>query len=398
MAREAVIVESVRTALCKANRGSFNMTSPVDQLAHCIRTAVERVEKLDPEEITDVIAGCGFPEGVQGMNLGRIAAMAAGLPVTVAGTTVNRFCSSGSQAIAMAAHQIVMEGSEAAVGCGVETITMMQDGTQNTTRMVNDAARKRFPGLYFPMGVTAEIVAERYKISREDQDVYSLMSQQRIAAAQENGYFADEIIPMKVTRKVIKKDEEPYEEEFTPDRDECNRPNTTLEGLAKLKPVFKPEEEGGTVTAGNASQLSDGASATLLMSADRARELGIEPMGIYRGTAVAGCRPEEMGIGPVYAVPKLLKQHGLTLDDIDVVELNEAFASQLLYCQRQLEIPDEKLNLNGGSIAIGHPFGMTGTRMTGHLLRELKRQGKRYGIVTMCIGGGQGLAALFESC
>jgi acetyl-CoA acetyltransferase family protein len=298
----------------------------------------------------------------------------------------------------MAAHQIVMEGSDAAIGCGVETITMMQDGSQNTTRLVNDAARDRFPGLYFPMGITAEIVAERYKISREDQDVYSLKSQQGIAGAQEKGYFADEIIPMKVTRKVVKKDEEPYEEEFVPDRDECNRPSTTLEGLAKLKPVFKPEEEGGTVTAGNASQLSDGASTTLLMSADRARALGIEPMGIYRGTAVAGCRPEEMGIGPVYAVPKLLKQHGLTMDDIDIVELNEAFASQLLYCQRQLEIPDEKLNPNGGSIAIGHPFGMTGTRMTGHLLRELKRQGKRYGIVTMCIGGGQGLASLFEAC
>jgi acetyl-CoA acetyltransferase family protein len=398
MAREAVIVESVRTALCKANRGSFNLTSPVDQLAHTIKTAVERVKQLDPEEITDVIAGCGFPEGVQGMNLGRIAAMAAGLPVTVAGTTVNRFCSSGSQAITMAAHEIVAEGADAAIGCGVETITMMQDGTQNTTRLVNDAARDRFPGLYFPMGITAEIVAERYKISREDQDVYSLKSQQGIANAQEKGYFADEIIPMKVTRKVVKKDEEPYEEEFVPDRDECNRPSTTLEGLAKLKPVFKPEEEGGTVTAGNASQLSDGASTTLLMSADRARALGIEPMGIYRGTAVAGCRPEEMGIGPVYAVPKLLKQHGLTMDDIDIVELNEAFASQLLYCQRQLEIPDEKLNPNGGSIAIGHPFGMTGTRMTGHLLRELKRQGKRYGIVTMCIGGGQGLASLFEAC
>jgi acetyl-CoA acetyltransferase family protein len=398
MAREAVVVESVRTALCKAHRGSFNQTSPVDQLAHTIRTAVERTKQLDPEEISDVIAGCGFPEGVQGMNLGRIVAMAAGLPVGVAGTTVNRFCSSGSQAITMAAHQIVMEGSEAAVGCGVETITMMQDGSQNTTRMVNDAARDRFPGLYFPMGITAEIVAERYKISREDQDIYSLKSQQGIANAQESGYFADEIAPMKVTRKVIKKDEEPYEEEFVANRDECNRPSTTLEGLAKLKPVFKPEEEGGTVTAGNASQLSDGASATLLMSADRARELGITPMAVYRGTAIAGCQPDEMGIGPVYAVPKLLKQHGLRMDDIDIVELNEAFASQLLYCQRQLEIPDEKLNPNGGSISIGHPFGMTGSRMTGHLLRELARQGKRYGIVTMCIGGGQGLASLFEAC
>jgi acetyl-CoA acetyltransferase family protein len=398
MAREAVIVESVRTALCKAHRGSFNLTSPVDQLAHTIRTAVERTKNLDPEEITDVIAGCGFPEGVQGMNTARIAAMAAGLPVSVAGTTVNRFCSSGSQAVAMAAQQIVLEGADAAIGCGVETITMMQDGTQNTSRMVNEAAKERFPGLYFPMGITAEIVAERYGISREDQDAYSLKSQQRIAAAQEKGLFADEIVPMKVTRNVLKKGEEPYTEEAVADMDECNRPSTTLEGLASLKPVFKPEEEGGTVTAGNASQLSDGASTTLLMSAERAKQVGVEPLAIYRGTAVAGCQPDEMGIGPVYAVPKLLKQHDLTMNDIDIVELNEAFASQLLYCQRQLEIPDEKLNPNGGSISIGHPFGMTGSRMTGHLVRELRRQGKRYGIVTMCVGGGQGFASLFEAC
>ena len=264
--------------------------------------------------------------------------------------------------------------------------------------MVNNAAKERFPGLYFPMGITAEIVAERYDISREDQDHYSLLSQQRMGAAQENDYFKDEIVPMKVTHKVIKKDEEPYDQEVIADGDECNRPTTTLEGLAKLKPVFKPEEEGGTVTAGNASQLSDGASSTLLMSADRAKALGIEPLGVYRGTAIAGCQPDEMGIGPIYAVPKLLKKHGLTLDDIDIVELNEAFASQTLYCQRKLGIPDEKLNPNGGSISIGHPFGMTGSRMTGHLLREMRRQGKRYGIVTMCIGGGQGLASLFEAC
>jgi len=398
MSREAVIVESVRTALCKAHRGSFNLTSPVDQLAHTIKTAVERVDKLDPEEIGDLIAGCGMPEGVQGMNTARIAAMAAGLPVSVAATTVNRFCSSGSQAIAMAAHEIIQEGVDVAIGCGVETITMMQDGTQNTSRMVNEAAKERFPGLYYPMGVTAEVVAERYNISREDQDEYSLKSQQRIAAAQEKGYFDDEIVPMEVTRKVMKKGEDPYEETAIADRDECNRPSTTLEGLAKLKPVFKAAEDGGTVTAGNASQLSDGASTTVLMSSDRARSLGIEPMGVYRGTAVAGCRPEEMGIGPVFAVPKLLKRHGLTMDDIDIVELNEAFASQLLYCQRQLDIPDEKLNPNGGSISIGHPFGMTGSRMTGTLLRELRRQGKRYGIVTMCVGGGQGLASLFEAC
>ena len=398
MAREAVIVDSVRSALTKAHRGSFNLTPPVDYLAHTLKSVVERNPKIDAEEIEDVIAGCGMPEGCQGMNTAKIAAAAAGLPKGVAATTVNRFCSSGSQAIMMAAHQIIHEGAEVAIGCGVETITMMQDGSQNTTRMINAAAQKRFPGLYFPMGITAEVVAERYKISREDQDAIALKSQQRIAAAQDNGYFKDEIVPLKVTRKVVVKDGEDYEEEFVADKDECNRPSTTLEALAKLKPVFKKPEDGGTVTAGNASQLSDGASATLLMSSDRAKALGIEPIGIYRGTAVAGCGPEEMGIGPAFAVPKLLERHGLTMDDIDIVELNEAFASQLLYCQRELNIPDEKLNPNGGSISIGHPFGMTGSRMTGHLLRELKRQGKRYGIVTMCIGGGQGLASLFESC
>jgi acetyl-CoA acetyltransferase family protein len=396
MAREAVIVESARTGLTKAHRGSFNTTEPVDYLAHTMRSVVERVPQLDTAEIEDVITGCGMPEGPQGMNTARIAAMAAGFPKEVAATTVNRFCSSGSQAVMMAAHQILHEGAEVAIGAGVETITMMQDGTQNTSHMVNAAAKERFPGLYFPMGVTAEVVAERYGISREDQDAYSLQSQQRYAAAVEKGWIAEEIAPMKVTRKVMKKGEEPYDEEAVVDRDECNRPSTTLEGLGSLKPVFKPQEEGGTVTAGNASQLSDGASATLVMSAERAKQLGVEPMGIYRGSAVAGCGPEEMGIGPVFAVPKLLKRHGLTMDDIDIVELNEAFASQLLYCQRTLEIPNEKLNPSGGSIAIGHPFGMTGSRMTGLLLRELKHLGKRYGIVTMCVGGGQGFASLFE--
>jgi acetyl-CoA acyltransferase len=293
-----------------------------------------------------------------------------------------------------AAHQILHEGAEVAIGAGVETITMMQDGTQNTSHLVNATAKERFPGLYFPMGITAEVVAERYSISREDQDAYGLLSQQRYAVADEKGFIKEEIAPMKVRRAVMKKGEEPYEEDFVVEKDECNRPQTTLDGLASLKPAFK---EDGTITAGNASQLSDGASATLLMSAERAKQLGVEPLGIYRGSAVAGCGPEEMGIGPVFAVPKLLKRHGLTMNDIDIVELNEAFASQLLYCKRQLEIPDEKLNPSGGSIAIGHPFGMTGSRMTGLLLRQLKRQGKRYGIVTMCVGGGQGFASLFES-
>ncbi len=395
MAREAVIVESVRSGLTKAHRGSFNLTEPVDYTAHTIKSVVERVDKLDPAEIEDVIVGCGMPEGCQGMNTARIAAIAAGFPKGVAATTVNRFCSSGSQAVMMAAHHIVEEGAEVAIGAGVETITMMQDGTQNTKRMVNDAAKERFPGLYYPMGVTAEIVAERYKVSREDQDAYALLSQQRYAAAVEQGFIAEEIVPMKVRRTVMNKGEDPYEEDALVDRDECNRPGTTADGLAKLKPVFK---EDGSVTAGNASQLSDGASATLLMSAERARQLGVKPLGIYRGSAVAGCGPEEMGIGPAFAVPKLLKRHGLTMDDIDIVELNEAFASQVLYCQRELDIPDEKLNPSGGSIAIGHPFGMTGSRMTGLLLRQLRRQGKRYGIVTMCVGGGQGFASLFEAC
>ena len=397
MTQEAVIVDSKRTALAKAGRGSLNITEPVNYLAHTIKSVVEGIEGLNPLEIEDVIVGCGFPEGCQGMNTARIAAIAAGLPKEVAATTVNRFCSSGSQAVMMAAHSIINEGADIAIGAGVETITMMQDGSQNTTRLANAAAAERFPGLYFPMGMTAEIVAERYDISREAQDAYALLSQQRYAKAAEQGRIAEEIAPMKVTRKVVQKDKDPYEEEFLLEVDECNRPTTTLEGLSGLKPVFKKPEEGGTVTAGNASQLSDGASSTLLMSATKAKELGVEPLGFYRGSAVAGCGPEEMGIGPVFAVPKLLKRHGLTMADIGIVELNEAFASQLLYCQRELEIPDDVLNPQGGSISIGHPFGMTGSRMTGSLLRQLKREGKRYGIVTMCIGGGQGFAALFEA-
>ncbi len=396
MAREAVIVASLRSGLTKAHRGSFNLTEPVDYLAHCLRSVVEAVD-LDPGEVEDVVTGCGLPEGCQGMNMSRIAAMAAGFPKEVAAVTVNRFCSSGSQAVMMAAHQIVEEGAEVAIGAGVETITMMQDGTQNVNRLVHAGAKERFPGLYYPMGVTAEVVAERYGIAREDQDRYSLQSQKRYADAVAKGWVSEEIAPMKVTRKVMKKGADPYEEEFVVEGDECNRPDTTLEGLGQLKPVFKPEEEGGTVTAGNASQLSDGASATLLMSAERARQLGLEPLGVYRGSAVAGCGPEEMGIGPVFAVPKLLKRHGLTLDAIDIVELNEAFASQLLYCQRELQIPNEKLNPCGGSISIGHPFGMTGSRMTGLLLRQLRRNQQRYGIVTMCVGGGQGFASLFEA-
>ena len=398
MAREAVIVGSLRTGLTKAHRGSFNLTEPVDYTAHVIREVLAQHPKLDSAEVEDVIIGCGHPEGCMGMNTARIASMVAGVPQLAAATTVNRFCSSGSQAIMMAANQILQEGATVAIGGGVETITMMQDGTQNRTRLANKNAASRFPGLYYPMGITAEIVAERYKISREDQDAYALQSQQRYAKAAAAGHVREEIAPMNVTRKVTPKEGEPFEEPFTVEKDECNRADTTLAGLQKLAPVFKKAEEGGTVTAGNASQLSDGASATLLMSMERAKQLGIQPLAIYRGSAVAGCGPEEMGIGPVFAVPKLLKRHGLTMNDIDIVELNEAFASQVLYCQRTLGIPNEKLNPTGGSISIGHPFGMTGSRMTGLLVRQLRRTGKRYGIVTMCIGGGQGFASLFEAC
>jgi acetyl-CoA acetyltransferase family protein len=395
MPREAVIVGSLRTGLTKAHRGSFNITEPVDYTSHVLRSVIEEQPNLDPAEIEDVIIGCGHPEGCMGMNMARIASMNAGIPQTAAATTVNRFCSSGSQAVMMAADQILNNGVDVAIGGGVETITMIQDGTQNKTRMVHKRARERFPGLYYPMGITAEVVAERYNVSREDQDIYSLQSQQRYAAAVAQGFIAEEIAPMTVTRKVQPKEGDPYEEEYVVDRDECNRPTTTLEGLQKLQPVFK---EDGTVTAGNASQLSDGSSATLLMSSERAAQLNIEPLAIYRGSAVAGCGPEEMGIGPVVAVPKLLERHGLTMDDIDIVELNEAFAAQLLHCQRVLQIPNDRLNPMGGSISIGHPFGMTGSRMTGSLIRQLRRSGKRYGIVTMCVGGGQGFASLFEAC
>ena len=392
--REAVIVASARTPLGKSYRGALNATRPDDMASTAIKGALAQVPQLPIEEIEDIICGCGLPEGPSGMNVARVAALGAGLPETIAATTVNRFCSSGLQAIAMAAHQIMHEGASAAIGAGTESISMVQ-GQQNMNNLVNDKVREMWPGIYMGMGQTAEVVAERYKISREDQDKYALLSQQRTAAGQREGKFKNDIIPMHVKKAVKGADGNLAFEEVDIAQDECNRPDTTLEGLAKLKPSFK---EDGTVTAGNASQLSDGASATILMSRERAKELGIEPLGVFRGFAVAGCRPEEMGVGPVFAVPKLLKRHGLTMKDIDIVELNEAFASQLLYCQRQLEIPDDKLNPLGGSISIGHPYGMTGSRMTGQLLRELRRQKKRLGLVTMCIGGGMGMAGLFEAC
>ena len=392
--REAVIVASARTPLAKSVRGSFNMTRPDDLASHAIQQALARVPQLDPREVEDVIIGCGLPEGPSGHNVARVALLGAGLPASIPGTTVNRFCSSGLQAIAMAAHRVLVDGVDVAIGGGTESITMVQNDKMRIGDMVNSRVQKLWPGLYLGMGQTAEIVAERYKISREDQDAYALISQQRTARAQQNGWL-DDIAPIRVTRKVKQKDgTETIEENVTVSQDECNRPDTTLDGLARLKPSFKPD---GSVTAGNASQLSDGASATIVMSAERAKQLGIQPVGVYRGFQVAGCNPEEMGIGPVFAVPKLLKRTGLSMDQIDVVELNEAFASQLLYCQRQLDIPLEKLNPVGGSISIGHPYGMTGSRMTAQILSQLRRSKGRYGIVTMCIGGGMGAAGLFEA-
>ena len=393
--REAVVVASSRTPLAKSFRGSFNLTRPDDQLAHCIADVLRKTPELNPVEVEDVIAGCGFPAGVQGTNVARVASLLAGLPVNVSAVTVNRFCSSGLQAIAMAAHQIINEGAEAAIGCGVESITMNERNTKPNPRL-----QEKYPGIYMVMGETAEVVAKRYKVSREAQDEYSLASQLRTANAQAEGFFDEEIAPMKVTRGIVdkKSGEIIGQEEYYLQKDECNRPDTTLEGLLSLKPHFDPHSGEGTVTAGNSSQLSDGASATLLMSRNRAEELGIKPKLIFRGFAVAGCEPDEMGIGPVFAVPKLLKRQALTVDEIDLWELNEAFAVQVVYCRDRLGIDHAILNVNGGSIAIGHPFGMTGSRMVGTLANEMLRRKVKFGVVTMCIGGGQGAAGLFEAC
>jgi acetyl-CoA acyltransferase len=391
--REAVVVTSSRTALAKSFRGSFNATRPDDLAAHCIKDVLRKTPKLDPTEIEDVILGCGQPHGPQGHNVARVAAMLAGLPPSVAGTTVNRFCSSGLQAIAMAAHQIMHEGVDAAIGGGVESISMaVRDSSPNPL------LQSTMPGIYMVMGDTAEVVAKRYKISRQVQDEYSLLSQQRTARAQQEGFFTKEIAPIKVTKSVLDKktNEVIGKEEVVADKDECNRPDTTLEGLPALKPHFDPTSGQGSVTAGNSSQLSDGASATLLMSRQRADQLGIPYQLIFRGFQVAGCNADEMGIGPIYAVPKLLRRAGLKLEDIDIWELNEAFAVQVVYCFHHLGIDPEKLNVNGGSIAIGHPFGMTGSRMVGTMANEMDRRKARYGVVTMCVGGGQGAAGLFE--
>ena len=393
--REAVIVASSRTPLAKSHRGSFNITRPDDLAAHCISDALRKVPALDPKEIEEVILGCGQPHGPQGHNVARVAALRAGLPVSTAGVTVNRFCNSGLQAIVQAAHMVTNEGVDAAIGGGVESITMMQRDNSP-----NPAVKEKYPGLYMVMGETAEVVAKRYSVSRQAQDEYSLISQQRVAKAQQDGFLAGEIAPIEVTRAILDKQsgEKVGEEKARIDRDECNRPDTTLEGLLKLPPVFDTTSGKGSVTAGNSSQLSDGASATVVMSSDRAKALGMKPLLVFRGYAAAGCEPDEMGIGPVFAVPKLLKKHGLNVSDIDVWELNEAFASQVVYCRDRLGIPMDRLNLNGGSIAIGHPFGMTGSRLVGTLANEMQRRKARYGVVTMCVGGGQGAAALFEKC
>jgi acetyl-CoA acetyltransferase family protein len=393
--REAVVVASSRTPLTKSHRGSFNITRPDDLAAHAIADVLRKVPALDTKEIDDVILGCGQPHGPQGHNIARVAALRAGLPVTTPGVTVNRFCNSGLQSIVQAAHMITQEGAEASIGGGVESITMM---TRDSSP--NPWVKEHYPGLYMVMGETAEVVAKRYHVSREAQDELALTSQQRTAAAQRDGFFQGEIAPMKVTRAVLDKKtgEQIGEEEHLADRDECNRPDTTLEGLLELAPVFDTASGRGSVTAGNSSQLSDGASATLLMSRSRAETLGIQPLLTFRGYAVAACAPDEMGIGPVFAVPKLLAKQGLGVDDIDLWELNEAFASQVVYCRDRLGISMNRLNINGGSIAIGHPFGMTGSRLVGTLANAMRARKARYGVVTMCVGGGQGAAALFESC
>ena len=391
--REAVVAASSRTPLAKSHRGSFNITRPDDLAAHAVQHVLAKVPALAPADVEEVILGCGQPHGPAGHNVARVAALRAGLPVTTAGLTVNRFCNSGLQAIVQAAHMVMNEGVEVIVGGGVESITMMQRDSSPNPWLV-----ERVPSLYLAMGETAEVVAKRYAVSREAQDEYALVSQERTARAQQDGFFQGEIAPIRVRRAVFDKKTGQVvgEEDVMVDRDECNRPDTTLDGLRKLSPVFDATSGQGTVTAGNASQLSDGASATLVMSRTRARELGVEQMLIFRGYAVVGCEPDEMGIGPVFAVPKLLKKHGLTVADIDVWELNEAFASQVVYCRDRLGLPMDRLNVNGGSIAIGHPFGMTGSRLVGTLMSEMVRRHARLGVVTMCVGGGQGAAALFE--
>jgi acetyl-CoA C-acetyltransferase len=398
--REAVIVSTARTALAKSVRGTFNNTHGIQLAGHALRHAIERAG-LDPEQIEDVIMGCGHPEGATGYNIGRGAAIAAGCPVSTAGTTINRYCSSGLQSIAVAAGRVIAEQVPVIAAGGVESISLVQLGGHfNKFHATDEELFGRMPQLWMSMIETAEIVAERYGVSREAQDEFALLSQQRTAAAQQAGRFAEEIVPLTTSWKKVDRETgaESFEER-TADKDECNRPDTTLEGLASLKPVFRDGQqvkEGKYITAGNASQFADGASACVLMEAGEAAKKGLKPLGAFRGFAVHGCEPDEMGIGPVYAVPRLLKRHGLKIDDIGLWELNEAFASQALYCRDKLGIDPEKLNVNGGAISIGHPYGMTGARCAGHLLLEGQRRGARYGVVTMCVGAGMGAAGLFE--
>ena len=389
--RDAVIVSTARTPLAKSIRGAFNATHPVQLGAWSVEAAVARAG-IDGEEIEDVVMGAASQGGAQGFNIGRQIALRAGLPVDVAGMTIDRQCSSGLMAIATAAKQIIVDRMDVCVAGGIESITAIRNNTAKPAR--DEELLRMHPDIFMPMIGTAEVVAKRYGISREDQDAYSLQSQQRTAAAQTSGKFSDEIIEVSTTMDV--KDRETGEvsqQDVTIAMDDCNRPNTTIEGLAKLDPVMG---EGYSITAGNASQLADGSAASVLMEAEVAKAKGLSPMGRYVGMAVAGTKPDEMGIGPVFAIPKLLKRFDLSIEDIGLWELNEAFAVQVLYCRDKLGIPDDRLNVNGGSISIGHPFGMTGARCVGHALIEGKRRGVKYVVVTMCVGGGMGAAGLFE--